>query len=133
MPADKGPSQAIKECDEDMLPNIHVLLKIACTIPVTSSLGVPDRRSFAYKKGNDGLGSIVLQRASFEMSQPMRYEAVGFIDQSALSLLHSNTYLLTPECVTSRDKAITTNGVAWPNVKTSITLKRSLGQIEIKL
>ena len=39
----------------------------------------------------------------------MRYEALGFIDQSALSLLHSNTYSVTAECVTSRDKAITTN------------------------
>ena len=34
MPADKRPSshaQAIKECDEDMFPNISVLLKVACT------------------------------------------------------------------------------------------------------
>ena len=27
---------AIKECDEDNFPNIFVLLKIACTLPVTS-------------------------------------------------------------------------------------------------
>ena len=27
---------AIKECDEDSFPNIFVLLKIACTLPVTS-------------------------------------------------------------------------------------------------
>ena len=32
------------------------------------SLGVPDRHLFAYKKVNDGLGAIVLQRASFEVS-----------------------------------------------------------------
>ena len=39
MPADKRPSspaQVIEECDEDMLPSISVLLKIACTLPVTS-------------------------------------------------------------------------------------------------
>ena len=39
MLADKRPSspvQAIKERDEDMFPNISVLLKIACTLPVTS-------------------------------------------------------------------------------------------------
>ena len=36
MPADKGPSQALKERDEDMFPNIHVLIKNACTFPVTS-------------------------------------------------------------------------------------------------
>ena len=39
MPADERPSspaQAIKECDTDMFPNISVLLKIACTLPVTS-------------------------------------------------------------------------------------------------
>ena len=50
---------------------------------------------------------------------------MGFIDQSALSLLHSNTYSVTPECVTSRGKAITTNGgrvaerqveaLSWPD------------------
>lgn len=37
--AEERPSsvgEAIKECDKDMFPNIHVLLQIACTIPVTS-------------------------------------------------------------------------------------------------
>ena len=50
----------------------------------TTSLGVPDPLSFAYKKWNEGLGALLLQRASFEASRPMRYGAVGFIDQSAL-------------------------------------------------
>ena len=39
MPADKRPSspaQAIKECDEDMFANIHVLLKIAGILPIRS-------------------------------------------------------------------------------------------------
>ena len=27
---------ALKECDEDMYPNLYVLLKICCTIPATS-------------------------------------------------------------------------------------------------
>ena len=31
-----SPSAAIKECDADLYPNLHVLLQIACTIPVTS-------------------------------------------------------------------------------------------------
>ena len=38
-PADQRPSTpalAIKECDQDMLPNIYTLLQIACIIPVTS-------------------------------------------------------------------------------------------------
>ena len=30
------PAQAIKDCDPDMFPNICVLLRIACTLPVTS-------------------------------------------------------------------------------------------------
>ena len=39
MPADKlpnSPSEAIKECDAQLYPNIRILLQIACTIPVTS-------------------------------------------------------------------------------------------------
>ena len=39
MPADERPSspaQTIKECDKDMFPNISVLLKVACRLPVTS-------------------------------------------------------------------------------------------------
>ena len=38
-PADQRPSSpalSIKECDQDMFPNIYILLQIACTIPVTS-------------------------------------------------------------------------------------------------
>ncbi len=31
-----SPAQAIKDCDQDLFPNIYVLLQIACTIPVTS-------------------------------------------------------------------------------------------------
>ena len=31
-----SPAQAIEDCDVDMFPNIFVLLKIACTFPVTS-------------------------------------------------------------------------------------------------
>ena len=31
-----SPSAAIKECDADLYPNLHVLLQIVCTIPVTS-------------------------------------------------------------------------------------------------
>ncbi len=27
---------ALKACDKDFFPNIHVFLRIACTIPVTS-------------------------------------------------------------------------------------------------
>ena len=68
-----------------------------------------------YKKGNDSLGAIALQRTSFEVSQPMRYGAVGFIDQSALSLSHTNTknfstYSVTPECVTSQSRQIGLRG-----------------------
>ena len=29
-------ASALKECDKIMFPNIHTLLKIACTIPVSS-------------------------------------------------------------------------------------------------
>lgn len=38
-PADQrpfSPALPIKECDQDMFPNIYILLQIACTIPVTS-------------------------------------------------------------------------------------------------
>ena len=37
-PRDQRPSPAvgIKECDWDMFPNIHAMLQIACTIPMTS-------------------------------------------------------------------------------------------------
>ncbi|XP_078363884.1 52 kDa repressor of the inhibitor of the protein kinase-like [Oculina patagonica] len=31
-----SPAVAIKDCDDDLFPNISILLKIACTIPVTS-------------------------------------------------------------------------------------------------
>ena len=31
-----SPAKAIKDCDPDCFPNVYVLLKIACTIPVTS-------------------------------------------------------------------------------------------------
>ena len=30
------PSSAIKDCDAEIYPNIRILLKLACTIPVTS-------------------------------------------------------------------------------------------------
>eukprot|EP00731_Ephydatia_muelleri_P013287 Em0007g597a len=39
VPADKlpnSPSDAIKECDAKLYPNIRILLQIACTLPVTS-------------------------------------------------------------------------------------------------
>ena len=31
-----SPAQSIKDCDEDLFPNIYILLQIACTIPVYS-------------------------------------------------------------------------------------------------
>ena len=54
--------------------------------------------------------TIVLQCASFEVSQPMRYGAVGFIDQSALSLFHSNVYSVTPRRVTKQSRQIGSRG-----------------------
>ncbi|XP_013879734.1 uncharacterized protein LOC106528984 isoform X3 [Austrofundulus limnaeus] len=30
------PASSLKECDRDMYPNLHVLLRLACTLPVTS-------------------------------------------------------------------------------------------------
>ncbi|XP_037542842.1 52 kDa repressor of the inhibitor of the protein kinase-like [Nematolebias whitei] len=30
------PAGSIKECDRDLYPNLHVLLQLACTLPVTS-------------------------------------------------------------------------------------------------
>ena len=63
-----------------------------------------------YKKGNDGLGTIVLQRASFEVSQPMRCGPVGFIDQSALSLLHSKTYQNASRRMTKQSRQIGSRG-----------------------
>ena len=32
-----SPSAALLECDPDVFPNIHTLLRIACTLPVTSA------------------------------------------------------------------------------------------------
>ena len=31
-----SPAEAVKDCDADLFPNIHILLRIICTIPVTS-------------------------------------------------------------------------------------------------
>ena len=70
MEADKRPSscsQAIKECDQDIFPNIHTLLRIVCTMPVTScecerSCSVL-RRLSSYMRasmGQDRLSSLAL-------------------------------------------------------------------------
>ena len=64
-----------------------------------------------------------------ELSQQLRYGAVGAIDQSALSLLYSSRYLATLECIASADKQSRQIG---SNIKTSTILQRSLG-IKIKL
>lgn len=70
MAPDKRPSscsQAIKECDRDTFPNIHTLLRIVCTMPVTScecerSCSVL-RRLSSYMRasmGQDRLSSLAL-------------------------------------------------------------------------
>ena len=59
-----SPSAAIKECDADLYPNIHVLLQIACTILVTSceskrSAGAFRLHEILCGKGEAGQSSIV--------------------------------------------------------------------------
>ena len=82
-------------------------------IGVSRSLGVADCRALIGKKANDSLGALQSNSAAFEVSQPMRYGAVGSIDQSALfsfayQYAFSNTIdvLMRPGRVPSNHKDI---------------------------
>ena len=52
-------SEAIKQCDRDIYPNIYILLQIACTIPATSC--ECERSASALKRLNTYLRASVGQ------------------------------------------------------------------------
>ena len=76
VPADKlpnSPSDAIKECDAQLYPNIRILLQIACILPVTScecerSASVL-RRLKTYMRatmGNERLANLALLHTHYD-------------------------------------------------------------------
>ena len=83
MPADERPqtaASAIKQCDAGDYPNIHTLLKIVCTLPVTSCecerSASTLKRLYTYLRSSMGqrrLTNLALMHINYEIEYDYDY------------------------------------------------------------
>ena len=96
VPLPNTPIAALQQCDPDVFPNIHTLLKLACTLPVSAAENECNHSALKHLKQYlrstmeaDCLSSLALQ---IHCSSPVEFEEVvsSFAGQQPLRMYLSN-------------------------------------------